>query len=134
MINVAKFLVLHPRDKTAMLVVNTIEFFLKIEFSSQRREMLLSLTTNMAAVTSRATAAIRFWVTLKKSTFAEVVFLMEGGCRSRQGCRVRAFNAVLLFMYTVEDNLGYSMALQQRKGHEVSSQYPANPNDKRSSK
>ena len=61
MINVAKFLVLHPRDKTAMLVVNTIEFFIKIEFSSQRREMLLSLTTNMAAVTSRATAAIRFW-------------------------------------------------------------------------
>ena len=27
---------------------------MKIEFSSQRREMLLLLTTNMAAVTSRA--------------------------------------------------------------------------------
>ena len=27
---------------------------MKIEFSSQRREMLLFLTTNMAAVTSRA--------------------------------------------------------------------------------
>ena len=37
----------------------SIEFFsqridVKIEFSSQRREMLLFLTTNMAAVTSRA--------------------------------------------------------------------------------
>ena len=28
--------------------------YVKIEFSSQRREMLLFLTTNMAAVTSRA--------------------------------------------------------------------------------
>ena len=37
----------------------SIEFFsqriyVKIEFSSQRREMLLFFTTNMAAVTSRA--------------------------------------------------------------------------------
>ena len=40
---------LQPRDKAAMLVVNAIEFFLtriymKIELSSQRREMLLFLT------------------------------------------------------------------------------------------
>ena len=50
---------LQPRDKAAMLGVNTIEFFsgriyMKIVFSSQGREMLLFLTTNMAAVTSRA--------------------------------------------------------------------------------
>ena len=41
-----------------MLVVITTKFFsktyLKIEFSSQWREMLLLLITNMAAVTSRA--------------------------------------------------------------------------------
>ena len=50
---------LQPRDKAAMLEVNTIEFFsrtiyMKIKFGSQRREMILFLTTNMAAVTSRA--------------------------------------------------------------------------------
>ena len=50
---------LQPRDKAAMLGVNTIEFFsgriyMKIVFSSQGREMLLFLTTHMAAVTSRA--------------------------------------------------------------------------------
>ena len=51
---------LQPRDKAAMLGVNTIEFFfsrsiyMKIEFTSQRREMLLFLTTNTAAVTSPA--------------------------------------------------------------------------------
>ena len=50
---------LQPRDKAAMLGVNTIEFFsgriyMKIVFSSQGREMLLFLTTYMAAVTSRA--------------------------------------------------------------------------------
>ena len=32
------------------------EFYIKIEFSSQRREMLLFLTTNMVAVTSPAIA------------------------------------------------------------------------------
>ena len=32
---------------------------MKIEFSSQRREMLLFLTTNMAAVTSRANQQYR---------------------------------------------------------------------------
>ena len=31
-----------------------LRIYMKIEFSSQRREMLLFLTTNMAAVTSRA--------------------------------------------------------------------------------
>ena len=54
---------LQPRDKAAMLGVNTIAFFsqriyVKIEFSSQRREILLFLTTNMAAVTSRKKHAI----------------------------------------------------------------------------
>ena len=48
-----------PRDKAAMLGVNTTEFcsrniYMKIELTSQRREMLLFLTTNMAAVKSRA--------------------------------------------------------------------------------
>ena len=42
-------------DKAAMLVANTTvffleEFYMKIEFSSQGREMLLFLTTNIAAV------------------------------------------------------------------------------------
>ena len=32
----------------------SLRIYMKIEFSSQRREMLLFLTTNMAAVTSRA--------------------------------------------------------------------------------
>ena len=41
---------------THKLVVspNFLSIRMKIEFSSQRREMLLFLTTNMAAVTSRA--------------------------------------------------------------------------------
>ena len=34
--------------------------YMKIEFSSQRREMLLFLTTNMAAVTSRANQQYRY--------------------------------------------------------------------------
>ena len=55
-----------PRDKAAMLGVNTIEFFLK-EFtrtymkmeSSQRRQMFSFLTTNIAAVTSRADRVLK---------------------------------------------------------------------------
>ena len=49
---------LQPRVKTALLGLKTMNFFgiiyMKIEWSSQRREMLLFLTTDMAAVTSRA--------------------------------------------------------------------------------
>ena len=53
----AGILSLQPRDKAAMLGVGTIELFsrriyMKIEVTSQRREMLLFLTTKMAAVTS----------------------------------------------------------------------------------
>ena len=45
---------LQPRDKAAMLGVNTIEILLeKFTFSSHRRDTLLFLTANMAAVTSR---------------------------------------------------------------------------------
>ena len=55
---IGSILGLQPRDKAAMLVVNRKNCFrrisTKIELSSSRREMLLSLTTNMAAVTSRA--------------------------------------------------------------------------------
>ena len=36
---------LQPRDRAAMLGVNTIEIYVKIEFNSQRREMLLSVTS-----------------------------------------------------------------------------------------
>ena len=51
---------LQPRDEAAMLGVKTIKFdslriFVKMELTSQRREMLLFLTTNMAVVTPRAT-------------------------------------------------------------------------------
>ena len=46
-------------DQEAMLLVNTINvfrrIFIKMEFSSQRGEMPLLLTTAMAAVTSRGT-------------------------------------------------------------------------------
>ena len=50
---------MQPRDQVAVLVFNTIEFFLKeftlkMEFTSQRRETFLFLTTNMAVVMSRA--------------------------------------------------------------------------------
>ena len=50
---------LQPRDKAAMLGVRKKELFsrriyMKIEVTSQRREMLLFLTTKMAAVTSPA--------------------------------------------------------------------------------
>ena len=50
---------LQPRDKATMLGVSTIELFfrriyMKIEVTSQRREMLLFLMTKMAAVTSPA--------------------------------------------------------------------------------
>ena len=49
---------LQPRDETAILGVKTVKFdslriFMKMELTSQRREMLLFLTTNMAVVTSR---------------------------------------------------------------------------------
>ena len=45
---------LQPRDKAAILGVITRRIYMKIEFSSQRREILLFLTTNMTTVTSRA--------------------------------------------------------------------------------
>ena len=50
---------LQPRDKATMLGVSTIELssrriYMKIEVTSQRREMLFFLTTKMAAVTSPA--------------------------------------------------------------------------------
>ena len=50
---------MQPRDQVAVLVFNTIEFFLKeftlkMEFTSQRTETFLFLTTNMAVVMSRA--------------------------------------------------------------------------------
>ena len=50
---------MQPRDQVAVLVFNKIEFFLKeftlkMEFTSQRRETFLFLTTNMAVVMSRA--------------------------------------------------------------------------------
>ena len=61
-----------------MLVVNTIQFFciisMKIEFSSLRRETLLFLTTNMAAVTSRANQqlTLKMHLLLVKATIAGV--------------------------------------------------------------
>ena len=50
---------LQPPNKAAMLGVSTIELFsrriyMKIAVTSQRREMILFLITNMAAVTSPA--------------------------------------------------------------------------------
>ena len=50
---------LQPPDKATMLRASTIELFsrriyMKIEVTSQRREMLLFLMTKMAAVTSPA--------------------------------------------------------------------------------
>ena len=55
----AGILSLQPRDKATMLGASKKELFsrriyMKIEVTSQRREMLLFLTTNMAAVTSPA--------------------------------------------------------------------------------
>ena len=48
-----------PRDKATMWGVSAMELFsriidIKIEVTSRRREMLLFLTTKMAAVTSHA--------------------------------------------------------------------------------
>ena len=44
----------------------------------------------------------RFWVTLKKSTLAEVVFfLMKNRCSIKAGL----LSTVFLFLYTVKDNL-----------------------------
>ena len=53
---------LQPREKAAMLVsfgwqyniIFSWRIYMKIEFSSQREEMLLDLSSNMAAVTSCA--------------------------------------------------------------------------------
>ena len=55
----AGILSLQPRDKATMLGVSKKELFsrriyMKIEVASQRRDMLLFLTTKMAAVTSPA--------------------------------------------------------------------------------
>ena len=49
---------------------------MKIEFSSQRREMLLFLTTNMAAVTSRANQQYREKIELVQMN---VIFLHRIG-------------------------------------------------------
>ena len=63
-----RILGLQPREKADMLGVNTIKFFLeeftwKMEFSSQRREMLLFLTTNEAAFASFETFSLLHQVT-----------------------------------------------------------------------
>ena len=56
---------LQPHGKAAMLGrgqnkrIIPRRIYMKIEFSSQRREMLLLLTTNMAAVTSRANTGLK---------------------------------------------------------------------------
>ena len=61
---------LEPRDKAAMLVVHTILFFrriyMKMEFISQRREMLLFLTTNIATVTSRANRQYDMYLVIRQ--------------------------------------------------------------------
>ena len=51
--DVLAILGLQARDKAAMLVVNKFFFQNLHEFSSQRREILLFLFTNMNTVTSR---------------------------------------------------------------------------------
>ena len=45
------------------------KIYMKIAFSSQRREMLLSLTTNMAAVTSRGNQQYSSHLFIKKGLF-----------------------------------------------------------------
>ena len=54
---------LQPRDMAAMLVVNTMKIISKNlhenGLTSERREMLLFLATNMAAVTSRTNQQLR---------------------------------------------------------------------------
>ena len=61
---------LGPRDKAAMLVVHTIIFFrriyMKMEFISQRREMFLFLTTNIAAMTSRANRQYDMYLVIRQ--------------------------------------------------------------------
>ena len=54
----------HVTIKAAMLGVKTVDFiyqriYIKIDFSSQRKKMLLFLTTNMGAVTSHANQQYR---------------------------------------------------------------------------
>ena len=61
---------LEPRAKAVMLVVHTIIFFrriyMKMEFISQRREMLLFLTTNIATVTSRANRQYDMYLVIRQ--------------------------------------------------------------------
>ena len=55
---------LQPCDKVAVLMINSEQgnfsqrFYMKMEFSSQGREMFLFFITNMVAVTSHAKLAI----------------------------------------------------------------------------
>ena len=64
------FLVLQPHDKAAMLGSKQYNFsqriYMKIEFSSQRREMILFLTTNMATVTSRIQTS---YISMQQSSY-----------------------------------------------------------------
>ena len=73
----------------------------------------------------------RFWVTLKKSTFAKVVFLMKRGCSIKSGLS----STVFLFLYTVKDNLQLifnGAATEKRSWSSTSSQFwTANANDAR---
>ena len=50
---------------------------MKIEFSSQRREMLLFLTTNMAAVTSRANEQLVVCTVPLTVDYDSVVFVLS---------------------------------------------------------
>ena len=69
---------LQPRDKAAMLGVGTIELFsrriyMKIEVTSQRAEMLLFLTTKMAAVTSPANQKSSLFIISKNTLCSQTV-------------------------------------------------------------
>ena len=64
---------LQPRQKAAMLgdqynIIFPRRIYMKMEFSSQRREMLLFLISHMAAVTSRANQLWQFLLTTPENT------------------------------------------------------------------
>ena len=104
---------LQPRDKATMLGVNTIELFsrrilMKIEVTSQRREMLFFLITDMAAVTSPANQQYKgslFIISKNKSLrMLASFYLFKRTC-------VRQQNNVNVYLLAIKFKLHYVLAL-----------------------
>ena len=107
----AGILSLQPRDKATMLGVSKKELFSrriyrKVEVTSQRGEMLLFLTTKIAAVTSPANQKykVHFSSYLKTKAFVCSQTFTEMTC-------IRQQNTVNVYLLAIKFNLHHVLAL-----------------------